>query len=159
MRLFNPDGSTNKMLLPFPIGPSYNTGKDDRQTLPPIAGRQKSSPHQISSKRSRKMKKTVSFLALACTFVLAAVPVAAQEASVAMGQQLFNNPGLGASKNDKSCNSCHPGGKGLEKAGAKADLADMINKCIKGPLQGEGIGTDTVAMQSLEMYIKSLAAK
>ena len=103
------------------------------------------------------MKKTVSFLAIACAVVLFAVPVAAEEASVAMGQQLFNNPGLGASKNDKSCNSCHPDGKGMEKAGAKADLASMINKCIKGPLQGEGISADSVAMQSLEMYIKSLA--
>jgi len=103
------------------------------------------------------MKKTVSLLAASCALVLFALPVQAEEATVDLGHTLFNDAGLGASKNDKTCNSCHENGKGLEKAGAKADLAAMINKCIKGPLQGEGITEDTVAMQSLKLYIQSLA--
>ncbi|MBI5556193.1 MAG: hypothetical protein HY885_00990 [Deltaproteobacteria bacterium] len=84
-------------------------------------------------------------------------PLSAEEASVELGQKLFNNPGLGASKNDKSCNSCHENGKGMDKAGKNPELALMINKCIKGPLQGEGISEDSVAMRSLKLYIQSLA--
>ncbi|MEW6289753.1 MAG: cytochrome c peroxidase [Thermodesulfobacteriota bacterium] len=103
------------------------------------------------------MKKIASFLAASCAMVLFTLPVQAEEASVDLGRTLFNDPGLGASKNDKSCNSCHENGKGLEKAGCKADLAAMINKCIIGPLEGEGISADTVAMQSLKLYIQSLA--
>jgi len=103
------------------------------------------------------MKKTVSLLTVSCALVLFALPIQAEEASVDLGRTLFNNAGLGASINDKTCNSCHDNGKGLEKAGAKADLSAMINKCIIGPLQGEGISEDTVAMQSLKLYIQSLA--
>jgi len=103
------------------------------------------------------MKKTVTLLAASCALVLFALPVQAEEASVELGHTLFNDAGLGASKNDKSCNTCHANGKGMEKAGAKADLAALINKCILGPLEGQGISEDSVAMQSLMLYIKSLA--
>ncbi|MBU0908896.1 MAG: cytochrome-c peroxidase [Proteobacteria bacterium] len=103
------------------------------------------------------MKKIATLLAASCALVLFALPVQAEEASVELGHTLFNDAGLGASKNDKSCNTCHENGKGMEKAGASSDLAALINKCIKGPLQGEGISEDTVAMESLKLYIKSLA--
>ncbi|MEW6518209.1 MAG: hypothetical protein AB1461_02235 [Thermodesulfobacteriota bacterium] len=103
------------------------------------------------------MKKTVTLLVASCALLLLALPVQAEEASVDLGRTLINDPGLGASKNDKSCNTCHADGKGMEKAGARADLAALINKCIKGPLQGEGISEDSVAMESLKLYIKSLA--
>ena len=45
----------------------------------------------------------------------------------------------------------------MEKAGANPHLAAMINRCVQGPLQGEEINEKTVTMESLEMYIKSLA--
>ena len=102
------------------------------------------------------MKKTVTLLAASCALLLFALPVQAEEPSVALGKALFSNPGLGASKNDKTCNTCHADGKGMEKAGARSDLASVINQCIRGPLQGEGINEDTVAMESLKLYIKSL---
>jgi predicted RNase H-like HicB family nuclease len=41
---------------------------------------------------------------------------------------------LGGSKNDKSCNTCHPDGKGLEKAGA--NIESMVQKCIEKALEG-----------------------
>lgn len=84
-------------------------------------------------------------------------PVSGEEASVELGRQLFNNKGLGASTNETSCNTCHDNGEGLEKAGAKADLAAMINRCITGPLKGQALNEKTVAMESLKLYIRSLA--
>ena len=81
----------------------------------------------------------------------------AEKPSIELGEKLFNNPRLGASMNDTSCASCHPGGKGMEKAGANPRLAKMINMCIRGPLKGEPLNEETVAMQSLKMYLKSLA--
>lgn len=45
----------------------------------------------------------------------------------------------------------------MEKAGANPQLVSMINRCIKGPLQGEPLSEKTVAMKSLKMYLKSLA--
>ena len=102
------------------------------------------------------MKKTLTLLAASCSLFLFALPVQAEEPSVELGHTLFTDAGLGASKNDKSCNTCHENGKGMEKAGCKSDLAALINKCIRGPMQGEGITEDTVAMESLKLYIQSL---
>lgn len=103
------------------------------------------------------MKKMSALLTLSLVALCFSLAAQAEESSLELGKQLFNNPGLGASKNDKSCNSCHADGKGLEKAGADQHLAEIINKCIKGPMQGEGINEGTVAMQSLVLYIQSLA--
>lgn len=81
----------------------------------------------------------------------------AGEASVELGQKLFNDPKLGNGTSGKSCNSCHAGGNGMEKAGKRADLAAMINQCIVGALKGQKIDTSAVEMRSLKMYIASLA--
>lgn len=81
----------------------------------------------------------------------------AETASVARGKQLFASPGLGASQNATSCTVCHENGAGMEKAGAKPGLAGMINRCIQGPLQGEPLSEKSVAMQSLILYVQSLA--
>ena len=103
------------------------------------------------------MTKMKIVLVLAAGLVLCSYSAWAEKPSVELGEKLFNNPGLGASKNATSCGSCHPKGNGMEKAGANPQLAAMINKCIKGPLKGEGINEKTEAMESLIMYIKSLA--
>ena len=105
------------------------------------------------------MKKTISFLATSFAIGLMSVSAFAEEASVELGQKLFNNPGLGASKNATSCNVCHPNGEGLENAGENPKLTMMINKCITGPLQGEKLNEQTAAMGSLKMYIQSLGKK
>ncbi len=103
------------------------------------------------------MKKTTVVLVLAAGLVLWGYSAQAESPSVKLGEKLFNNQGLGASKNETSCSSCHPGGKGMEKAGVKPQLTTMINRCIQGPLKGEAIDEKSVAMESLQMYIKSLA--
>ena len=102
------------------------------------------------------MTKMKIVLVLAAGLVLCSYSAWAENPSVELGEKLFNNPGLGASKNDTSCGTCHPKGKGMEKAGANPQLAAMINRCIQGPLKGEGINEKTQAMESLKMYIKSL---
>lgn len=80
----------------------------------------------------------------------------AAKTSVELGKKLFNDPTLGGSTNDKSCNSCHADGEGLEKAGDNKKLVKVINQCITGPLKGKKIDGRTVNMRSLKLYIKSL---
>jgi hypothetical protein len=110
-----------------------------------------------NQQRGFLMKKTLLLFVSAAVFVLmATLSLAAEKPSIELGQKLFNNPGLGASQNSISCNTCHLNGDGLQKAGKQPDLAATINKCIVGPLEGQGISEETVAMKSLKMYIKSL---
>lgn len=78
------------------------------------------------------------------------------EASVELGKQLFNDSSLGDSTNPTSCADCHPDGKGLEKAGEKDNLAQMIATCIEKPLKGNAPDEQSMEMESLKLYIKSL---
>ena len=82
------------------------------------------------------------------------------------GMILFNNPKLSGSMNDKSCNSCHPGGQGLagitedpqwaSAANADDKLATVINQCITKALGGNDLSRDSEEMQDMIAYIKSL---
>ena len=76
-----------------------------------------------------------------------------------LGKKRLTDPTLGGSANDKSCNSCHADGKGLEKASDNKKLVKVINQCITGPLKGKKIDGRTAEMRSLKMYIKSLQVK
>lgn len=76
------------------------------------------------------------------------------DGNVERGKQLFEDSKLGGSKNDKSCNTCHLGGKGLEKAGA--NLESTIQACIQRNLEGKPLATDSQKMKDLIAYIKSL---
>lgn len=91
------------------------------------------------------------------TVLLSGQPVLAGKISVEHGKKLFNSPGLGGSTNGKSCNSCHPDGAKLEKAGANKQLSKAINRCVTDPLGGNKIDGRSGEMKSLKMYIKSLA--
>lgn len=76
--------------------------------------------------------------------------------SVEHGKSLFYDPALSGSPNDKSCNTCHPGGKGLGNAWKNPKLAETINTCITSPLMGKALTIDSKEMKSLMLYIKSL---
>ena len=92
--------------------------------------------------------------------LLSGLPVmAGEKPSAELGKKLFTSPGLGGSGNGKSCNSCHPGGAKLERAAANKDLSGMINHCITDALGGKKIDEHGVEMDSLKMYIETLAAK
>ena len=98
-------------------------------------------------------------LALVVSFAFAA-------GNVEKGKALFNDPKLGT--NGSTCGLCHPGGKGLEKAGTTGkvewktpggntkSLEDAINICITMALKGKALDKKSPKMLDLVAYIKSL---
>lgn len=88
---------------------------------------------------------------LGSSFALAMEP----GASVEQGKALFNDSNLGSS--GKSCATCHPDGKGMETAGENEHLDITVNACIRQALKGESLDRDSVEMQSLLLYLNSLA--
>ena len=106
------------------------------------------------------MKKSNLLMAiLAGAILLIGGQAMAGKTSVELGKKLFNDPTLGGSTNDKSCNSCHADGEGLEKAADNKKLVKVINQCITGPLKGNKIDGRTAEMRSLKIYIKTLSVK
>ena len=106
------------------------------------------------------MKNTVFFTAtIILSTLIAGYMQAAETPSATLGEKLFNDSALGGTDNEKSCNSCHPGGKGLVDAGSNPRLAVNINRCITGPLDGQAIKDDSIEMQSIKLYIQSLKEK
>ncbi len=101
--------------------------------------------------------KLKSMFLTGCAFVLLAVPALAGKSSVDMGEQLFKDPGLAGSSNEKSCNTCHAGGKGLEQADS-GKLVQQIKRCMSGPMESTPLDGRTVEMKSLKLYIESLRA-
>lgn len=94
-----------------------------------------------------------------CALVVGVSSVMAFAApSVEQGKQLFNSTDLGT--NGKRCATCHPDGKGLETAAGydRVNLEMIVNQCIKKPLKGKELAPDSAEMQSLVMYVQSLAA-
>lgn len=94
--------------------------------------------------------------------VLLSVPVALQGApaenvpSIEKGRQLFNSTSFAGAKSGKSCSSCHPGGAGMQFAWENPNLAGQVNNCIIGPLRGTPLDDDSMEMQSMLLYIRSL---
>jgi cytochrome c553 len=87
------------------------------------------------------------------------LPLAWAAGDAEKGKALFGDPKLGGGTAGISCNSCHPDGKGMEKAGDMKGLEKQINACIKGPLKGKGIEAKSPEMADIIAYIKSLKAK
>lgn len=79
--------------------------------------------------------------------------------NVKKGKALFNDPKLGGGTIGTSCNSCHPDGKGLEKAADRKDLEEQVNLCIKNALKGKGIDPKSGEMADIIAYLKSLKGK
>ncbi len=94
-------------------------------------------------------------LAVFAALLGTAIALAAQnEASVEKGKALFNDPKLGTT--GRSCNDCHPNGKGAEKAASRKDIENIVNGCITQSIKGKALDAKSVEMQSLVLYIKSL---
>lgn len=85
------------------------------------------------------------------------------------GKALFNDPKLGGGTTGKSCNSCHPDGKGLEASADKKEfkimgktqksLEEAVNVCIEMAMKGKAIDPKSEQMKDIVAYIKSLKAK
>ena len=99
-------------------------------------------------------------IAFICTLAIGLLVVAALAAGdAARGKILFNDPKLANGTAGVSCNSCHPGGKGLENAGDRTDLAKIINACIVKTNKGKALDPKSADMADLSAYIKSLKGK
>jgi len=96
----------------------------------------------------------IAGLMILAVMISVGIAFAAQEVSAAKGKALFNDPNLGTT--GKSCNDCHPGGKGAEKAAAKNDIERIVNGCITHSIKGKALDVKSVEMQSIVLYIKSL---
>jgi cytochrome c len=90
-------------------------------------------------------------------FAMSSLTMASDGVSISKGKELFTSKQLGT--NGKSCNLCHPDGKGLTKAAVydESELGEIINQCIKNPLKGKVLDPTSTEMKSIVMYIKSLA--
>src|SRR4030043_787530 len=84
--------------------------------------------------------------------------------NVEKGKSRFNDPKFAGGT--KACNECHPGGRGLEKAGMKKEfsiggkkqmgLEEAVNYCIVNANKGKAIDPKSEDMANIIGYIKSL---
>ncbi|NTV66130.1 MAG: cytochrome C [Chlorobaculum sp.] len=103
------------------------------------------------------MMKSLKVATLIAVMVgMGAAAYAAQNPSAEYGKKLFNDPTLGGATASKSCNNCHPSGKGVENAWKNPKLGEQINTCITGALKGKALPMESVQMRSLIMYLQSL---
>lgn len=110
-----------------------------------------------------KFGKLVLMLAVSGFLV---VGIAYAAGDVAKGKALFKKTDLGGGI--RSCDSCHPDGSGLERAGEKKkfkiygktqkSLEEAVNFCIVGANKGKAIDAKGDDMADIVAYIKSLKA-
>ena len=87
--------------------------------------------------------------------IIAIAAVAGGETAAEAGKKLFSDPRLGT--NGKSCSTCHPGGsKASLKGKTDAEAVKLVNRCIKGPLEGKPLAADSAEMKGLVEYLKGL---
>jgi len=108
---------------------------------------------------------------LSITAVIFLSTSAFADGNVKRGKTLFNDPKLSGSSFGVSCNTCHPGGKGLEDSGApdkrswnsctgeQKSLEDSIDVCIQTANEGRPLDLQSKEMKDLIAYIKSLGKK
>jgi len=96
----------------------------------------------------------IGFLSVGALGFVFALAMAAED--VGKGKVLFSDPKLGGATAGVSCNSCHPDGKGLEKAGDRKDLKAFVNSCIQNALKGKAIDPKSKEMDDIVAYIKTL---
>jgi len=124
----------------------------------------------LLKKKSPTEKMTYSFreevkqmkglkIAMLCVISSGLIFSLAIAANVEKGKALFNDPKFGGGTAGMSCNSCHPDGKGLEKAGDRKDLEKQVNSCIMNALKGKGIDPKSAEMADIVAYLKSLKGK
>jgi cytochrome c len=113
--------------------------------------------------------KSLKIMLLSFMVVSLAFSVAFAAGDAEKGKALFNDPK--AFGGQVSCASCHPDGKGLEKAWEKGKkdwtnpggkwlkLQDANNVCIILANKGKAIDPRSADMKNLVAYIKSLSMK
>lgn len=114
-----------------------------------------------------KSLKIVALIAIAMLLVSAAF--AMNHTPEDRGKTLFNDTKLGGGTSGKSCNTCHPDGKGLEGVGSKKmwknpggefkSLEEAINVCITMANKGTALDVKSEQMKDLVAYLNSLKPK
>ena len=83
------------------------------------------------------------------------------QSAVKKGRQVFTDPKLGS--NGIVCAQCHPNGanthpetypKFQKQIGRVAAMWEMINWCIRNPLEGKDLAPDSPDMIAIQAYIK-----
>lgn len=111
------------------------------------------------------MKKRTILACVSVVFVLSYTQVfATHHTPEERGKTHFTNETFAGG--NKSCNTCHLNGRGLAGAGAKTSfrimggeqksLEEVINVCIVNANRGSAIDVNSVEMQELVSYIRSL---
>ena len=98
--------------------------------------------------------------------LLATTVFAARHTPVERGKALFNDTKLGNGTAGRSCNTCHPNGKGLFGVGKKTmwktpagefrTLEGAVNICITKALKGKALKEKSRQMKDIVAYLKSL---
>lgn len=111
----------------------------------------------------------ITLLSLAALSLLFTGAFAAKHLPEERGKALFNDVKFAGGAAGKSCGSCHPDGKGVEKAGEKKEfkimgktqksLEEAVNFCIENANKGKAIDAKSDQMKDMVAYIKSLAKK
>jgi cytochrome c peroxidase len=113
----------------------------------------------------------ITLMVISGTAIILLSTLAFADGNVKRGKALFNDPNLSGSSFGVSCNTCHPGGKGLEKSGADEKkkwnscageqkcLEDAINTCILTANKGRSLAVESQEMKDLIAYIKSLTKR
>jgi cytochrome c5 len=112
------------------------------------------------------MIKGIGMTALSLVVLLLGASMVIAAGDVDKGKSLFNDPSLGDGTAGRSCNTCHPGGKGLEGVGLKKEwktpggmhktIEEAVNTCIVMALKGKPLDVRSEQMQALVSYLKSL---
>jgi len=124
--------------------------------------------------RNRRTVLAIAVVTLVATGIVTAPPTRADnftqadldlwqreyQTVVTQGEKLFHG-GLG-NQNKVSCDQCHPNAanthaetypKFQQQLGKVAVLGEMINWCIRNPLQGKPLALDDPKMIALQAYI------
>lgn len=108
----------------------------------------------------------ILFLSLIILGLMVTVAFAKKHKPEERGKSLFNDTKFAGATSGKSCNSCHPDGRGLEKSGDKKEfnimgkkqsgIEDAVNFCIENAIKGKAIDPSSDQMKDIVAYIKSL---
>jgi cytochrome c553 len=106
----------------------------------------------------------ISFLFMIALSLIFSVAFAMKHLPEERGEALFKDPDFAGGS--KACNSCHPNGRGLEKAadkkvfnimgGTQKGLQEAVNFCIVNANRGQAIDVNSDQMKDIVAYIKSL---
>lgn len=97
---------------------------------------------------------TKSFFILATLLMMGTNVFAIEAPSLSLGKTLFESAELGTK--DRSCNTCHANGKGLDMVGDFNDteLKDIINACLRDALGADLISPESQEMNALVSYVR-----